>query len=192
MQRRAAAAVLIASFVTLSAAIAVRATSQPSALGPLDPPAGPVADTSPDLAEIRAQLDAIQSQQVTTAMSNGPWEVEIVELGISDQDLSVPIVPGRNLVHAVVVYRGFVQVFDGPGRVDNVGFPANGRMIGLAEQFAANSGGGFGEGSTHSEINVVAENGVQLAWAGFNSSSIVALYYRPLPPAQQTTAATAK
>ncbi|MEM0984434.1 MAG: hypothetical protein AAGI17_10845, partial [Planctomycetota bacterium] len=85
-------------------------------LGPLEPPVGGVADTSPDLAELQSQLEAV---------SDRLDEPEVFEVfnaplagSLNDQLFATLVAPGRVFVESITTYHAHATVFDGPGQVD--------------------------------------------------------------------------
>ncbi|GAB4522563.1 MAG: hypothetical protein Tsb0013_25150 [Phycisphaerales bacterium] len=147
-------------------------------LGTLDPPPGPIADTSPSLADIHAQLGGApgttSAWQVWTRPTAG---------NASDQLQSALIAPGRVHVRSVVAESALLTVFDGPGEIDTLGRVVSGSVVGRASNGAVNNTGVFGANQVF--VDVVCENGAHAAWRtqnliGGNSAARVIVYYRVL------------
>lgn len=149
-------------------------------LGPLDPPAGPIADTGPDLGQLLVSIDAV-------ALANGPWEVFTVpDSGrLADSPATQLVAPGRVLIHSVTITSiGSVWIFDGPG---TIGTPSNlvtsGNRIAHVRQGRSTQGtsGRSQVGTQTLPLDVVVENGLYAAWTTEGGEVTVTILYRDLP-----------
>lgn len=142
-------------------------TNALAAPGTLDPPAGPVEGTGRTLDEIYDRIEATELQVATIAANGGPWQSFTQFVGANDQLTAIRVGSGRVHVHAVIANAGRVTLFDGPGTVDSSARPLTGHPIGALRQITG--GNGLSLSSTTVELDVVAENGLFVAWNGFNS-----------------------
>ena len=151
-------------------------------LGPLNPPAGPIGDTGPDLGQLQASLDA-------AALTQGPWQVFVApRSGILTEDRTgkQPIASGRVLVHSISASRADLTVFDGPATIDGNGNPTSGAFtpIGRVHSLLSTTGtSGRAAFSTETlQLDVIVENGLYALWTleGASSTHVVILY-RDLP-----------
>ncbi len=146
------------------------AVSVAIAMGPLDPPAGPVTETSPSLADLES---LIQSQ------ADGPWQVKTFDSrdGLNSQNNSIEIAPGQQvLLHSINAFRASAYAFDGSGQLSGQGTVNSGTVVG---QVASTS-----QSSSNSEqaiCNVLCENGLEIAWTYNGSASyFIQVYYKVL------------
>ncbi|MEL6328912.1 MAG: hypothetical protein AAFR38_04570 [Planctomycetota bacterium] len=152
-----------------------------SDLGPLEPPAGPVSNTQPDLATLEANLTA-RIDALTVQVSE-PVEFEVFNAPLfgplSDNLQAALVWPGRVYVKSMTTYFSRASVFDGPGQIDGNARPIQGQIRGRSNAVYAADGG-----SVTTEFGFVVENGLYVAWDQSNSDNgFVTVIYRPLPPA---------
>jgi len=123
--------------------LAAYATAQ---LGPLDPPPGPVTDTSPSLGEIESKIDALQTGQSGEALPDGPFQVlAIPETGLLTSNLSTAeLVTGPVYVHSITAYNARVVLFDGPGQINSSGNRLAGRWVARNNTLFSAEGDGRG------------------------------------------------
>lgn len=161
--------------VALSASL-LAAVSVAIAMGPLDPPAGPVTATSPSLGDLET---LIQSQ------ADGPWQVATFDSrdGQSSQNASLQIAGGQPvMLHSINTYRANAYAFDGPGQLSGQGTITSGNVVGQASSIASLDGSGnVAFSSTQADFNVICPNGLQIAWTYDSSSAFyVHVYYKIL------------
>ncbi|MEN0019642.1 MAG: hypothetical protein AAF747_02030 [Planctomycetota bacterium] len=153
-------------------------------LGPLDPPEGPVTDTSPSLADVDAKLDAIIASQgdcdlcefeVFNAPATGPF---------LDQFESVLVAPGRVYVKSVTVHFAVATLFSGAGgEVNTSGQVISGDVVGRSVALFTSSGNGRGGFNTSTvELETVVEDGLWVAWDSRASTDVgfVTVVYKML------------
>ncbi len=156
-------------------------------LGPLDPPAGPIQDTGPDLADLEAQLNALEVSLIQSELSRGPWEVFTAPDfgGLTDRPSSQLIAPGRVLVHSVTITSiGSVWIFDGPGTIaTSSNLVTSGNRIAHVRQGTSTQGtsGRSQVGTQTLPLDVVVENGLHAAWTTQGGAVTVTILYRDLP-----------
>lgn len=169
MNKKMKAGFIITSLVAVSAALA---------MGPLDPPAGPVTSTSPSLADIES---LILSQ--AGGLTEGPWQVAVFDSrdGLGSQNASVQIENGQPVVlHSINTFRAAAYAFDGPGSLSGQGTINSGNVVGQAVSVASLGGSdNVAFNSTLAEYNVECPNGLEIAWTYDNSSAFfVHVYYK--------------
>lgn len=146
------------------------AVSVTIAMGPLDPPVGPVTETSPSLADLES---LIQSQ------ADGPWQVETFDSrdGLASQNASLQIAGGQPvLLHSINTFRANAYAFDGPGQLSGQGTVNSGSVVGQASSTSASSAN-----SEQAEFNVLCQNGLEIAWTYNGSASyFIQVYYKVL------------
>ena len=152
--------------------------------GPLDPPAGPVTETSPSLADLEAKIDALGPGALGDLVA-GPGEVfRAPALGaLGDNQQSDEIISGRVYVKSMTVAFCDATLFDGPGSVGGDGRPASGDWIARNQQIFVASGNEFATQYTANTVPVeqIVENGLHIAWDSRQSAGFVYVLYRPLP-----------
>lgn len=176
------------SITPKAAAIAtlIAAGATAIALGPLNPPAGPVTETSPSLAEIDAKLDQLVLNQSGTSETSAPFEsFQAPLVGQLTSNLSGTLIAeGRIYVESVTFARNNVYLFDGPGSIDNNANPIAGRWIAKGTATAQGSGGVGLEDFTSITVPVqqIVEDGLYAAWK-VDSGSVGSVYilYKDLP-----------
>ncbi|MEL7471702.1 MAG: hypothetical protein AAGK04_00155 [Planctomycetota bacterium] len=151
--------------------------------GEIFPPDGTVQNTTPSLAELEDQLDRIEANGGGIVPVDG-WETAFFgPAGGSSQLTAIPIAPGRVFVHRIVAHQGGVVAFDGAGGQialsgTGIGLPTSGTPIARVYGFTGSSGSA---GQTADlEVNVVAENGLQLAYINFGSGGAFQVFYKSL------------
>lgn len=169
MRKQTAVAVIVAA--TSAGALAL-------AMGPLNPPAGPVAETSPSLADLASILQEPRPTE-------GPWQVATFDMrnGPFSQNTALLLAEGPVLVHSVNVQRCTATLFNGPGSLSGAGTIATGNVVGRAHEDVSGSlSESFVSVSVQTDIDVVCDNGLYVAWAGnnANASFIINVYYKPL------------
>jgi len=149
-------------------------------LGPLDPPMGPIADTSPSLAELEAKIDALGGG---TGIPVGGWDSFFVSPG-TDQLSTIELATGRVLLHKIVVHRAVVVAFDGPGQMSSTGVPLAGEPIGRAfMDFFAEDNVSKGQVTSIDHVfDTIAENGLHLAFDVKAGNASVQILYTQLDP----------
>jgi len=149
------------------------------AMGPLDPPGGPVTATEPSLADLEVQIASLASQT-----DIGNQLISVAPSEGADRLNATLEVSGRVFVERLIVFRGQATVFDGPGgEIDSGGGgrPISGGDIGTARQDLNNGGAGrAGDGTISVELNIVAENGLYLAYKSFSNSAFIQVVYREI------------
>lgn len=156
------------------------------AMGPLDPPAGPVMETSPSLAEIETKLDQVIAQQGTSGETTGPWEVfRVPAVGaLSDNAQGTLVAEGRVYVHSVTSHRSVLAIFDGQGSIDGgTHLALTSNWISRLSHYWSNSGGnGRGQiGTITVPVEQVVENGLYVAWDAETPHSYLYVLYKELP-----------
>lgn len=148
--------------------------------GELDPPAGPVSDTTPSLAEIGDNLAEIRSSGLLMER-----EVLYLEPASSGQN-SIEITQGPTLVHSIAMFGGDLVVFDGPGEITGAGLTVSGTPIGRCtteSQIVRDTGTGKaaeGRSSASASLGVVATGGLHVAWNRDYGNTFIAVYYTEL------------
>lgn len=157
----------------------VAAGSLAIAMGPLDPPAGPVTSTSPSLADIES---LILSQ--SSGSTNGPWKVHVIDAndGLASQNSSIEIAPGKQVIlHSINAYRVNAYAFDGPGLLSGAGTVSSGDVVGQVVQIISSSvgGGTVFRDSNQAQFDVLCENGLEIAWTyDDNAGYFIHVYYK--------------
>lgn len=169
-------AYLVAGIAIAGGAIALAPIS-----GELDPPAGPVSETTPSLQRL---ADLISAGSVGSPPAEG-WSTAVFAPGSlsDDQRGAVEIVSGRVFVHQVVVLNAAATVFDGQdGRVNSEGTPTQGNPVTHAHQrYLSENSTGKGQQTAVTIVqDVVIENGLYLAYELFAHNATVQIYYTQL------------
>jgi len=163
---------------------AVSAGALALALGPLDPPAGPVAETSPSLADLQTDLDEITLNLSGSAVTAGPFESFIApNTGNFLSDLNGELIAeGRVYVHSISATFGIAAVFDGPGTIDSNGRPQSGSPVARVYHNYVASGSGIGAQYTTvtTPIEQVVENGLYAAWFARETNGFVTIRFKRL------------
>lgn len=159
-----------------------------AAMGPLDPPAGPVIETSPSLSDLDSKLDQLLSSHGGVMAPSGPWDiVRVPETGTSvDNPAGTLFVDGPVYVHAIVCHRSYVVIFDGMGSIDSDTYtPVTSNWIGRSNHvwFSENSQGKGQLGTQVTPIEQVASEGIGAAWNSRSEDSFFYILYKPLPSA---------
>jgi len=150
------------------------------AMGPLDPPIGPVESTSPSLADIEL---LIQSQ--IDGPTVGPWQVAVFDSrdGLGSQNTSIQIAAGQPVVlHSINTLRANAYAFDGPGILSGQGTISSGNVVGQASSTASlGSSENVSFNSSQAVCNVLCPNGLEIAWSYDSSAAyFVHVYYKVL------------
>lgn len=174
-----------ASITPLLIGAAIASSAVILALGPLDPPPGPVSPTAPSLADLDAKLDQLVLAQSNTTDLSGPYEIfRSPTLGdLTSAQNGTLIAEGRIYVHSVSVLYCKVAIFDGPGTVDAAGRPLTGDWIGRAFHIFSVSGTGRTQfGTTTVPVEAIVENGLYAAWNANATDGSLVIRYKRLPP----------
>ncbi|GEM_PF-1825987 len=156
------------------------------ALGPLNPPPGPVSETSPSLAEIKATLDQLVATQSGDSITDGPFDTFTAPLSgsLTNNFASTLIAEGRVYVDSISVQYAEATLFDGPGNIGSGSVVTSGTWICRSFNLFATSGNnGVGEfTTTTTPVRTVVENGLYAAWnAQATSSGSITVRYKRLP-----------
>lgn len=169
-----------------SAAVAALITAGATAiaLGPLNPPPGPVTETSPSLTTIQADLSDLIISQAGNTETAGPYEIYRSPISgdfFSDANGDL-IAEGRVYVHSISVLYCQATVFDGPGELDPVGRVITGDWVCRAQNSFVSSAPGAAQWATTTvPVETIVENGLYAAWrfqAGGELGSIIIRYKR--------------
>lgn len=167
-----------------SAAIAtlIAAGATAIALGPLNPPAGPVAETSPSLTDIAADLDTIILNQTGGIDTSGPFEsFRTPAIGNFQRNLSGSLIAeGRVYVHSITHTYGILAVFDGPGSIDVNGRGVSGTWIARSFHGFNSSGGSAQYTAVTTPVEQVVENGLHAAWRETATEGFITITYKRL------------
>lgn len=167
-----------------SAAVAalIAATAAAIALGPLNPPAGPVTETTPSLANIQADLEQILLNQTNAGQDLAYTAFHAPDSGeFTSSTTSTPIFSGPAYVHEIIVYQGAVTLFDGPGAIDPSDRPLTTNWIGRATNNYVNGGTGRGQAtSTTIPVRQNVQTGLEAAWRALSSEGSLIVLYRPI------------
>ncbi|MEN0020769.1 MAG: hypothetical protein AAF747_07795 [Planctomycetota bacterium] len=154
--------------------------------GGLEPPLGPVEDTTPSLAELEAKLDQILATR-GEAVAEAAASVEVFYLQPSgSQTEAIQVSPGRVLFRGLSGFAVDAVVFDGPGEINIDGVVTTGtpvaRVASETVRVVTSSSGQGWIGLTSDSVNVdiVVEDGLYLAWGLDSANPSVAVYYTPL------------
>lgn len=153
------------------------------ALGPLSPPPGPVAETSPSLDDLNTKLDLLVLNQSGNTEISGPFEVFTAPLvgGLTDNFSGTLIAEGRVYVDSISVQYCEVAVFDGPGNVDTSGQVSAGTWVARAHNvFSPNNGGTTEYTTTTTPVRTIVENGLYAAWREQYPSGFITIRYKLL------------
>ena len=154
--------------------------------GPLDPPDGPVAETSPSLAELDEKLDQVLLSTGSLGGGSliGPWDVfRAPATGNLISSLnSQEIASGRVYVKSIAVFYAYATVFDGPGEMDSMTRPVTPNWIARNTQLFSSTGTeGKGQLATsHIPIDQIVENGLHVSWRSESNGGYVVVRYRVL------------
>ncbi|MEM1184886.1 MAG: hypothetical protein AAGI53_07765 [Planctomycetota bacterium] len=146
------------------------------AMGPLTPPAGPVADTEPSLADLEAKIDGI----VGASGDVGDWQIAfIADRDDLDQFNAVRLAPGRVEVRSTTAYQGALALFDGPGgTIDGTGIPLNpANAIHFNYSFWES---GARRAPSQLQVSSVVDNGLYIGYVTFRPDSVMQVEYRVL------------
>jgi len=154
------------------------------ALGPLDPPGGPVTPTEPSLADLEAKIDSIASDVASGDFESGPWQVfRAPATGSGSSSLTAQLVAeGPVYVKSVTSFSSRVTVFDGPGAINQDGQPLTDNWIARSLSRIGNSGSG-NTVSLQSEtvpVEQVVAQELRVAWFTDSGRSFVYVLYREL------------
>jgi len=172
-----------ASIATLGAT-ALLANAQ---LGPLDPPAGVVSDTSPSLEDLQDDIAALSAVVADDGVTEGPWESLVILPSDPSDDqttTSLLVAEGNVLLHRCIVAGAFVVFFDGNGSVQDRGRNPNGDVIAHGRARGAGSTGSGGltyYTSVDLPLDVRVSNGLHVCWDAVESESSITILYKPLP-----------
>lgn len=148
-------------------------------LGGLEPPAGPIGETSPSLADLETKIDELAASTDLT----GEWKtIFIAPRTDADQADAQLLVEGRVQVRRTTAFQGVMALFDGPGgTVDSDGVPLDASGA-VHHNYNYNQGGsGASFLPTQLESEVVVEDGLYLSYYTFSpSSSVFQIEYREL------------
>jgi len=174
MQTKHRTALILAAIAAGAAAIA---------LGPLDPPPGPVSETSPSLADLKADLDQLILNQSGSIAQSGPFQAFRVPTtgDFVDSTTSTLVHDGPVYVHDIIIYRGSLTVFDGAGAVDSSGNSLNSNWVGRAAQFYS-SGPIDGRGQLNSvriPVRQVVSSSLHAAWITQSDTGYAIVLYKP-------------
>ncbi len=172
-----------------SAAIAALITAGATAiaLGPLNPPSGPVAETSPSLADLETKIDQVILGQSGSSELSAPFEIfKTPSTGNHSSNLSGTLIAeGRVYVESVTAMFSTATVFDGPGAIDTSGRTTTDNWISRVNQTRLQTGGppnGVGQLTTTTvPIQAIVENGLHAAWFSQFDSGYVIIRYKRLP-----------
>lgn len=150
--------------------------------GELDPPAGPVSETTPSLSDLSDGLEALL---IGFENSSGPWEsftIQQADLGQFDGE-SVQIASGRVHVRSVVVFQANVSLFDGAGEISANNIVLDGTRIGAASSRWSNGGAGRGQStSVQTLIDVETVDGLEISFVAPAGDGYAVVYYRQHSP----------
>ncbi|MEM9373928.1 MAG: hypothetical protein AAGA55_09820, partial [Planctomycetota bacterium] len=153
------------------------------ALGPLNPPAGPVTETTPSLAEIKTTLDQLAASQTGSALADGPFlSFKSHESGDFAQQLtSTPVVDGPVYIHDLIVYRADASLFEGQGAITANGRALTTNWFARSTQSLASSGTGRAQlGTVVVPVRQVITGNVEAAWSFASEDGYVNILYTPL------------
>lgn len=170
-----------------SAAIAALITAGTAAiaLGPLNPPPGPVTESGTTLDELDAKLDQLLLGQPGSIDTSGPYEsFTAPDLGDFMTELDGElIVEGRVYVHSVSITFGSAALFDGPGSINSSVKITAGNWI--ARPVHTYSVGGTNLGLQYTTVTKpveqIVENGLYAAWVPRDSAGSITILYKRLP-----------
>lgn len=153
------------------------------AMGPLDPPPGPVSETSPSLADLEMKIDLLELR--LSALDQGPYKSIYIGPDRDEDRLQAKEeVAGRVLLHKIIVRNAGVAVFDGPGTTTAHG-PESGAGIVAGWAYHLPTGQQGTAGIVHRtieiEFNTVIQNGLYLAYDSFGDEHSTQVLYKELP-----------
>lgn len=104
------AAVLGASAITTALIL-----SSPSTAGPLNPPPGPVTETSPDLNEINQRLQGIELGLAAAGLNGSFADFKSVFVPPASAPLNttVPVIQGTVFIRSIILSVGQFELYDG-------------------------------------------------------------------------------
>lgn len=176
MRKPTAVAVVIAAISTGALALA---------MGPLNPPAGPVSETSPSLADLQADLEEITINLAGSAETAGPYEsFRTPAIGDFQSNLAGSLIAeGRIYVHSITHTYGIVTVFDGPGSIDNSGRALSGNWIARSVHNYSVGGPSISVQYTTvtTPVEEIIENGLHAAWFERSPDGFIRILYKRLP-----------
>lgn len=176
MRKQTAVAVIAAA--TSAGALAL-------AMGPLDPPPGPVTETGTTTDELNAKLDQLILAQSGTIDTSGPYEsFTAPDFGDFMTELDGElIVQGRVYVHSVSITFGTAALFDGPGALSSSERITSGDWIARPVHSFSVSGSNLGVQYTTvtQPVEQIVENGLYAAWIPRDSSGSITILYKRLP-----------
>ncbi|MEO0482147.1 MAG: hypothetical protein AAF138_00815 [Planctomycetota bacterium] len=142
-------------------------------LGPLQPPNGAVANTSPSLEEVEDQIDLIRA---TLNQQSGPWESFVRTPGshASDQHTSIEVAPGNVRVHQITAYEAYVAIFDGPGDTGTSGAGGTNNVVARVNSVR---GPNMSGNTSVVPLNVEVQNGLHVAYDSQGSSGLIQILY---------------
>lgn len=154
-------------------------------LGPLDPPAGPIRDTSPSLAELQQSIEALRAeiQAVSSSFVDRDIRVHYVPPGTPAQIQSTMIGPPGSRVVAIAGYNSSAAIFDGPGELVAGGSllvpsPVN-RVLARLNGVTVQAGPGPGVYTVNTfgyPIGAIAPDGIYLSQS-LGTNGYVLVYY---------------
>lgn len=157
--------------------IAALAAYSAAQLGPLTPPPGPVADTSPSLADIESRAIEIQASLATQA---GPWQ-SITHDGTFNQRDALTVTTNPVIIHKLIVHDGTIVLFnEGSGNVSSGGRVTAGTPIAQATNI-------YGEGvtvgtTTAITFDILSPLGLHYSHAKFGETGTFTILYREIEP----------
>ncbi|MEL6795655.1 MAG: hypothetical protein AAFO89_02420 [Planctomycetota bacterium] len=173
MQRTHVMTGLAASVGTLTIAAAF-GFAQPDGL---EPPAGPVVDTSPSLSSIETKIDQLLLGSGTPRITEGPWQSYFQQVS-SNQLSSIEITGGRTLVHKVIVFGSYCSVFDGAGSASGGGANPTANVVATVASASIQN-----QNTIEAPLDVIVENGLHINWDNIEAvgGSTVLVLYKELP-----------
>lgn len=144
--------------------------------GELDPPAGPVADTTPSLADLEAKIDALGANG---GALGGSKTIIIAPLDGSDQPTAALLVDGRVRIIRTTAFSAGFALFDGPGgTVQGSGVPINpAQAVHHNYQQILTDGIGI---PSQLESDVIVENGLYIGYFTFRIPATILIEYQEL------------
>ena len=136
--------------------------------GPLDPPDGPVAETSPSLADLEAQIAAIPLGVGGTGLPADAFEARVVRDPTLPQGAIVEVLTGPVFLRSVIVRSGRIEVLDGQNQ--DIAFLSAPAI--LPDQSGLTATAQF-------DLNLVIDDAVRIRRSS-NSGTNVTLIYAPL------------